>query len=28
LPDFPDTWRSLTEEQQAVALRRLAIEAA
>lgn len=28
LPDFPDTWRSLSEEQQAVALRRLAIEAA
>lgn len=28
LPDFPDTWRSLTEEQQAVSLRRLAIEAA
>ncbi|RFU23667.1 hypothetical protein B7463_g12671, partial [Scytalidium lignicola] len=28
LPDFPDTWRSFQEEQQAVALRRLAIEAA
>lgn len=28
LPDFPDTWRSLAEEQQQVALRRLAIEAA
>jgi MFS family permease len=28
LPDFPDTWRSLTADEQAVALRRLAIEAA
>lgn len=28
LPDFPDTWRRLSEEEQRVALRRLAIEAA
>ncbi|KFX94210.1 hypothetical protein O988_06423 [Pseudogymnoascus sp. VKM F-3808] len=28
LPDFPDTWRNLQADYQAVALRRLAIEAA
>jgi MFS family permease len=28
LPDFPETWRALSEEKQAVFLRRQAIEAA